>query len=148
MFSAQVIKVAPNVYRGPEPMTELDVVYLQSHLGIETIINLQLRREPTKALWKIIEYRLREYRFRSWAFFPPSKDTVNLCMEVLRNANMYKDGFGPVYVHCQGGVDRTGFVIANYLLRFYSKSIPKKAVIRQMKALGMHWWFYWWTWFL
>ena len=54
--------------------------------------------------------------------------------------------YRPMYVHCRDGVDRTGMVIAYH--RIHNQGWKRSTAIAEMKALGMHPWYFYWAWCL
>lgn len=130
---------APGLYRGPRPQSSVEVSRLY-YEGIRTFINLQGSEDGYDVFGQIEKLGLRNYDIEQEALLPPSKFHVDLVMKALDNQDLH-----PIYLHCQAGVDRTGWMVAKYRLL---QGMSKKSAIEEMKAEGMHWWFYWWAWFL
>lgn len=130
---------APGLYRGarPEKAEGVHELYI---LGIRTIINLQGNEDVYEIFNAIEELELRNYDIEQEAILPPNKEHVALVMRLLDDKKLH-----PIFMHCQAGVDRTGFMVAKYRLL---QGMSKKSAIQEMKDEGMHWWFYWWSWFL
>lgn len=128
-------------YRGPRPRTVEDIDHLYS-LGIRTIVNLEVTQNSDEVMWKILNLKMRNYELENYAVFPPSKSSVAQAIYIMATSD---DGSGGVYVHCRDGVDRTGYTIAKYRI---SLGWQKKSAVEEMKSIGMHLWFYWWSYFL
>lgn len=130
---------APGLFRGPRP-TDRDGIRTLKQQGIKTLINLQETEDYDEVISEIINLELENLDIEQRAIFPPRENHVALVLQALDNLDLH-----PIYLHCQAGVDRTGFMVAKYRLL---QGMSKKSAIQEMKNEGMHWWFYWWGWFL
>lgn len=139
-----MINVIGNLYRGPRP----DLTVLQQ-AGIKTVINLE---SGIYDFFNTDTYKKEEQNPKDFGiqlihiplsdFTPPKASAVSLALQFMKCASANN----PTYVHCFSGVDRTGFVCASY--RMDVEDWDKEKAIAEMKALGMHWWYYWWTGYL
>lgn len=75
---------------------------------------------------------------------PPSKNAVLYILDVLVSLASLPPPFGKVLVHCQKGVDRTGYVIAAYRVKIQGWSVNDACA--EWKAMGRSWWLGWWEW--
>lgn len=99
-------KVDDNVYRSEQPSTRDMKVIREA--GIKTVINLRSKHSDRK---KIADTGLvlHEVTIRG------PRVTREKIIEVLR---IIKNSDGPVVIHCHGGSDRTGAVMAAYRIVF------------------------------
>jgi protein tyrosine/serine phosphatase len=138
------IKIGAGIYRGPSPQSKSDFQDLEN-LGIKYMLNLQSGEPLLKDGSPLIEsltgdlFGIRIYSHPLGEILPPNQ-------EELEDAFNFIVNHGPVYIHCKTGVDRTGMVCAYYKMTFFNWS--KKQAVNEMKALGMHFWYSWWSWFL
>lgn len=144
----KISPVTPFLFRGPRPETYEDVNQLVRS-GITTTVNLQSQEDNNKVTMGFIFYEIRNYDLENIAIFPPKASSVNLAIQIFLGAEI---SFAAavinnekVFIHCRQGVDRTGFVIAKYRM---SQGWTKEEAVKEMKAMGLHFWFYWWVWFL
>jgi len=88
--------------------------YLVDH-GIDTIITLQEKQEFEKIeISRKFEEPIDQYFFPIKDYGIPSKElTINLLDTIDQNLKEGKK----VYVHCKGGIGRTGLVVGCYLIR-------------------------------
>lgn len=134
-----ITEVVPNLFRGPEPVPT-DLLELNK-LGVKALIRLDTGDDDPAVMDGIISYGMSEYCLESPALMPPPPEHVAKSLDIIANRNEL-DG---VFVHCKSGVDRTGFIIAKYRM---SQGWTKDDAVKEMYAMGMHWWFYWWVNFL
>lgn len=141
----QPLRVYEGVWRGPQPQCAADWTTLKN-LGVRYSLDLQSGAEffddgsPLSEELQSETYGIRSYSHPLGWILPPSK-------KELREARNFITSNKPVYVHCKSGVDRTGMVIAA-LTSSDRDPDTKRAAIAEMKKQGMHWWYYWWAWFL
>ncbi len=137
------IEVCPGIYRGSHPETAEDFQVLKNR-GIVYLLDLQtgatLMKDggPLRETLTAEGCGLRSYAHPLGEILPPTRKELQLAVGFI-------ESFQPVYVHCKVGVDRTGMVIG--ALRRY-RGWARRAAILEMREKGMHWWLYWWGWFL
>lgn len=135
--------VEGKIWRGPAPKSE-DWPKLKA-LGVEHILDLQCGSQligdnsPLEEALVAESHGFSSYAHPLGGFCPPSAAELELAVDFLQ---FHK----PVYIHCHAGVDRTGMVIAHY--RIEEQGWSKSGAVKEMKKMGMHWWYYWWAWFL
>ncbi len=140
----QPIKVDEGIFRGPQPVTIEDWQTL-AKLGIKATLNLESGShlladgEPLREMFQAEAYGIRVIAHPLGEIFPPTQGELRLAYRAICS-------FKPIYVHCKKGVDRTGMVIGDYQATIGICDKPE--AIKRMKKAGMHFWFYWWTWFL
>jgi protein tyrosine/serine phosphatase len=139
----QPIKLDRDIYRGPQPQTDDDWKELQ-RLGIKYTLDLETGSHflkdgsPLEEAFTAETYGIKVFSHPLGEILPPSKAELNLAHRTM-------DKFKPIYVHCKAGVDRTGMVCAYHE---WDNGFTKAQAIARMKSFGMHFWYYWWTWFL
>ncbi len=139
---------AGGVFRGPSPQTTEDWLQLK-YLGITTCLNLQSGApllndgSPLQEMISSERYGVKTWCLPLGEILPPTKNELELAFKFIFQTPIK----GCIYVHCHTGVDRTGMVMAYGRIHSLLGWTKKKAVA-EMKDLGMHWWYYWWAWFL
>ena len=130
------------LWRGPEPLTDSDWHQLQD-LGIKVCLDLEngelFDGDLNLQVLEANEYGIKTINYPLGQLTPPTKQELNDCVSLMRT-------YLPMYVHCKAGVDRTGIVCARY--RMVAQGWSKDQAVDEMKRLGMHWWYFWWSWFL
>jgi protein tyrosine/serine phosphatase len=143
----RAIKVDDRVWRGERPRTADDFAYLADQ-GIKTILNVEggllenLSADPNYQQTMAFMAGMEQVRIGMSALWAPSRGDVNTCLAVLARSVAQPQLYGPVYVHCHQGVDRTGFVIAAYRLRYYDWKYGR--AVAEMLRLGFHRWYRYW----
>lgn len=142
----QPIQVYRGVWRGPQPKTDEDWALLQS-LNVEFCLDLQTGSEilgdgsPLEEQLKAQSFGIKSFAHPLGWILPPSRKELNLARAFIVTHK-------PVYVHCKTGVDRTGMVIGD-LTSSDDDPASRKAAIKKMKEMGMHFWYaFWWPYFL
>lgn len=139
----KVSKVVDGIYRGPEPQSFADWKQLQDMqikytLDLETGCGLLKDGDPAHNKTIATSYGIKTFDYPLGEVLPPKANDLDAALAVI-------DQFQPIYVHCRAGVDRTGMVIAAYRIRH---GMSKQDAIAEMKAMGMHWWYFFWAWSL
>ena len=117
----------------PEDMRRRMDAFLES--GIRTFIDLTQPHElvPYEAILKeearIYDSKAIYHRFAIRDHGVPSTQTMSLILDTIDAA--IQNG-SPVYVHCWGGVGRTGTVVGCYLVRH---GMPAKKALERVNAL-------------
>jgi protein-tyrosine phosphatase len=99
--------------------------------GVNTFIDLTQPHEhvPYEAILKeqarICEVNASYHRFGIPDHRVPSRETMNAILDTIDRA---LDGGGRVYLHCWGGVGRTGIAVGCYLVR--RGFAPRQALVR------------------
>lgn len=118
------------LYRGGQPSVEGLRKLMKG--GIATVVNLRAGNRDEKTITKFFDGRLRSIHVPIIPFFPRESSVI----EFLKIFTEKK--FGPVYVHCFHGADRTGLMCAMYRLVF--DDWDKTSAIMEMKKNGFHFW--------
>jgi protein tyrosine/serine phosphatase len=131
------------IYRGPAPVTAEDWYYL-NQLGIKYVLDLETGSHffsdgsPLQETLTAEKFGIKVFAHPLGEIFPPTRQELSLALSVI-------DRFKPILIHCKKGVDRTGMVVAYYEK---DRGFTKAQAISRMKSAGMHFWYYWWSWFL
>ena len=100
-------RVAPNIYRGAQPLPE--GYSTLKKMGIKTVINLRTTSSEKQAVeaagMKSVEVPLS-------VFNDVNLKTVNAIIDRMKNPDNQ-----PVFIHCKQGQDRTGIVVAAYRMK-------------------------------
>lgn len=99
--------VNDRVYRGAQPGVE--GFKELAKMGIKTVIDLRDKPAQADQEKRLVESLGMQYLSVPMNMHAPTDEQVAKVLNVL-NSN----GSGPVFVHCLGGKDRTGTVIACY----------------------------------
>jgi len=135
------------VFRGGRPETDGDWRILCG-LGITTVLNVEggiiesLSADPNRQQIKALACGMEQVRIGMSALFAPHRIEVDAALAVLARPNAHPDKYGRVYVHCHMGVDRTGFVIAAYRMRYYDWKYDR--AVNEMVRMGFHRWYRYW----
>lgn len=133
--------VDEKLWRGEEPSTMREIRELKE-LGITRIICLQgnaLEMIKDSFVFECEMWGDEFCYFPMSSFFPPRWE---LCRVVLKKIQ----AGGKTYIHCQEGVDRTGFVCALYLIATGQSNFTR--AVKEMFSYGFHWWYSYWIPFL
>jgi protein tyrosine/serine phosphatase len=126
--STWIYIVTPELWRGPQP-TATDYDYFQKH-GIKTIIDLEWENHEA-------DPRFQVFNIPCHPWHPEDEDALAFLQAVTNPANQ------PVFVHCKQGVDRTGMMVAVY--RMVVQGWTNDAAYAEMKAMGFHAFWWWWS---
>lgn len=97
-------QVNDRIYRGAQPTK--DGFRALAQMGIKTVIDLRREAEQARAERQIVESLGMKFLSLPMTMSAPTDQQISRVMQEL-NTNL-----GPVFVHCHGGRDRTGTVIA------------------------------------
>ena len=127
-------QVNANVYRGAQP-TENGIKEL-SKMGVKTIINLRGEdKNSRKEEWaKNADIKFIAVDLKNW-FKPKTEDIEQIIKYIDAPENQ------PVFVHCKCGADRTGTVVAVYLISH--DGWTAKQANDEAKKFGFGWWQFW-----
>jgi protein tyrosine phosphatase (PTP) superfamily phosphohydrolase (DUF442 family) len=122
-----VYRVTPGIYRGPRPLGD-DYQTLQ-RLGVRTLLSLQTLHVDRE---RAEEHGLHYERIPIAVWAPTDQDLID-ALRVLRSPDNH-----PVYVYCNLGIDRTGFVIAAY--RVVEQGWTRQQAIDELVEGGYGFW--------
>jgi protein tyrosine/serine phosphatase len=81
-----------------------------SRLGVKTVLNLRLDKEHSQDEERVVEAMgMRYIHLPMHRLEAVTDQQVAQALSVLNDQNAW-----PIYVHCEGGRDRTGVVVACY----------------------------------
>ncbi len=118
-------KISDDLYRGAQPAAE-GFLELKKR-GIKTIVNLRSFHDDQKL---ITGAGFQYFHIHAKPWHPETQDVVQFLKIIADPQNR------PVYVHCQQGVDRTGWMVAVY--RMVIQGWNKDDAIGEMKSFGFH----------
>lgn len=118
-------RVSDALYRGQQPTAE-GFAELKK-LGIKTVINLRAMHSDRDLLKGT---GLRYIEIECFAWHPEDEDVAAALKVIADPANQ------PVFVHCQHGADRTGFVVAAY--RIVEQGWSAERAEAEMRNFGLH----------
>lgn len=135
-----ISEVVPGVYRGPRPkdVQELRDLGIKRSLSLESGVRDGFFEDPYET--QLAEaFDINEKRVDMSGIWAPERHDVIQALEIIKDAIASHE---KIYVHCMAGVDRTGFVIAVFRMRFCSWTY-EQAKDEYIK-MGLHWRFRWW----
>ena len=137
----------------PEPG---DLEAMRERYGLATIFSVRGVEEPDVVAWARA-HGVKIVALRMWADSPPRRDQVGLFFDVMRgdtvDLGQYQavivelEGAGgrvrfpfPVLIHCDGGADRTGVMVALYRVAFEGWSVDEaeREMIRRFHLPQFH----------
>jgi len=122
-------QVAEGFYRGGQPRRQ-GFEYLKQ-IGVKTVINLRAENQEAEEV-KSLGFHYVHIPMSPWERVSESK--IQMFLQVLRDRDSY-----PVFVHCERGADRTGFMVGLYRIAFQGWS-PDRAY-EEARAHGMRPWY-------
>lgn len=122
-------QVAEGFYRGGQPGRQ-GFDYLQQ-IGVKTVVNLREENQEAEDV-KALGLRYVHIPMSPWERVPESK--IQAFFQVLRDPDGY-----PVFVHCERGADRTGFMVGVYRIAFQNWSADR--AYQEARAHGMYPWY-------
>jgi protein tyrosine phosphatase (PTP) superfamily phosphohydrolase (DUF442 family) len=122
---ANFAQISPTLYRGEQP-TAKGFAELKKH-GIRTIVSLRTFDGDSD---KLKGTGLRYFRIFAKAWHPEQEDLLVFLKILSDPANQ------PVFVHCQQGSDRTGYMVAGYRIVEQGWTYPEAAT--EMKNFHFH----------
>jgi protein tyrosine/serine phosphatase len=135
------------LYRGSRPETATDFCQLVD-IGIKTILNVEggiledISSDPNYQQTMSLMSEIQQVRLAMNAIRPPPYWEVNTCLSIITRAGAQPQKYGPVYVHCRKGVDRTGFLVAAYRMKVDEWSYER--AVAEMVSMGFHRWYFYW----
>jgi protein tyrosine/serine phosphatase len=105
--------VSPGVLvRGGQP-SDRGFRTLRDDYGVRTVVNLNDSTAKTEG--KVVEsLGMRYVALPSNAFRPDAEKVIEFLQAIRELQSTPRGGGGAVYVHCQHGMDRTGYAVAAY----------------------------------
>ncbi len=140
-----IYRVNSWLYRGGRP-SQTDILRLRE-MGVKTILSLEkgiVRKEPCrvkKAREWAREAGIRFEHIPMHAIWPIRRKDIEKALAIMSDS-----GNRPIFVHCDGGYDRVGIVIACYRIKYESWK-PEQAY-EEMKQYGHNAYMLWWKWAL
>lgn len=122
-------QVADGFYRGGQPRKE-GFAYLK-RIGVKTIVNLRGENDERAQVEKL-GFKYVHIPMSPRERVPEHK--IESFFQVLRDRRNY-----PVFVHCERGADRVGFMVALYRIAFQGWDAAK--AYEEARSLGMRWWY-------
>lgn len=120
-------QVNERIYRGAQPTAEGFLAL--ARMGIKTIVDLRREPEQFQAEQRVVEALGMKFFSVPMTLHAPTDQQISRVLEELNSSA------GPVFVHCQGGRDRTGTVIACY--RMSHDGWDSKEALTEAKLDGM-----------
>ena len=120
-------QVNERIYRGAQPTGEGFLAL--ARMGIKTIVDLRREPEQFQAEQRMVEALGMRFLSVPMTLHAPTNQQISRVLEELNSSA------GPVFVHCQGGRDRTGTVIACY--RMSHDGWDSKEALTEAKLDGM-----------
>ena len=118
-------RVSPGLWRGAQPTAE-GFAELK-RMGVKTIVNLRALHSDRDAL-KGLGLRYAHIKCEAW--HPEDEDVLAFLKIVGNPANQ------PVFLHCQHGADRTGYMVAAY--RMLEQDWPLDEAVKELNLFGFH----------
>jgi tyrosine-protein phosphatase SIW14 len=122
-------QVAPGIYRGGQPK-ERGYEWLKQH-GVKTIINLRSERDERRQVESLgLHYVYLPMDARDEI----SPDAIQNFLSIISDPARQ-----PVFVHCQRGADRTGFMVG--VFRIAKQGWTPEQAYDEARDIGMRWWY-------
>ncbi len=102
-----LIQVNEHIYRGAQPSQE--GFKALAKMGIKTVIDLRDKPSQLVAEKQTVEAAGMKYLSVPMSMHAPTDDQIKRALSILESSSAW-----PVFLHCLGGKDRTGTVIACY----------------------------------
>lgn len=121
--------VDKNVWRSSQPNPEA-IILLKKTYGLKSILNLRSVEETNDSEKKLADsLKIKYISFPMDARLPQNKDTLKKILDVVKDTGNY-----PILIHCLGGKDRTGLIVALYKMDKYNT--PVEELITEMVMYG------------
>ena len=135
------------LYRGSHP-TDIPDLRVLADLDVLTIVSLEtfwhkiFGWDGEEKWWshQVLGFG-RFFNFPLSNIFPPTKAQTDEILDEIRRSQGLTER-SAVYVHCYAGVDRTGWIVAAYRVRYAGWRIDDAWA--EAKREGMHWRYRWW----
>ena len=122
-------QVTVGFYRGGQPRRE-GFAYLRE-IGVKTVINLRSENDEQTEVQKL---GMKYVQIPLSVWERVSENKIQAFLQVLRERENY-----PIFVHCERGADRAGFMVGLYRIAF--QAWDADSAYREARALGMRWWY-------
>lgn len=121
--------VDKNVWRCSQPSPEA-ITLLKTNYGLKTILNLRGVNEAEDSEAQLADsLGLNYISFPMDSRYPQNQDSLQMVLKIVNDSTNY-----PILIHCLGGKDRTGLVVALYKLEKYHT--PKADLITEILMYG------------
>lgn len=116
-------EVSPYIWRGAQPTKE--GFRNLERAGVKTILNLRSDHDDLPLL---VDTKLKYLRIPMRAWDPDQGDIAQLALVMKTLERLRQDPSSrPVFIHCAGGKDRTGYSVATYR-RLFENWAPDDAI--------------------
>ena len=122
-------EVAPGFYRGGQPRQ--GGFERLKEIGVKTVINLRGENDEEK---EVESLGMKYIHIPMSALEHVSDAKIQKFFGVLKDSSNY-----PVFVHCERGSDRTGFMVGVYRIAFEGWSAER--AYQEARGYGMRWWY-------
>lgn len=131
------IDPALHLFAGPRPknLRELQALDFKRIISLESGLYEFCSPDGFLAKQFPCEYGLDQFDMPSGWLTPPDDSAV------LKLITLMPDG-KKTYLHCQAGVDRTGYVVAAYRMQILHWTFEQ--ALAAWNESGRHWWTWWW----
>ncbi len=121
--------VTQNLFRGGQP-SQAGLEFLKNQ-GIKTVVNLRSENQEQEAVEKL---GMKYVHIPLSAWGSVGEEAIQTFLKATRDSEQ-----GPVFVHCERGADRTGFMVALYRIAVQGWNADQ--AYGEARALGMRWWY-------
>ncbi|KAA8499923.1 Phosphoglucan phosphatase LSF2, chloroplastic [Porphyridium purpureum] len=114
-------RIPPDMFLGPYPQSADDIQKMKD-AGVRGVVNVQTDGDMQcrKVIWTDMLNLYAEAGIHAVRVpiedFNPESLTVNLAQAAQALADLHRDGYAPVYVHCTAGMSRAAATVITYLV--------------------------------